>query len=384
MVNIEAIAEKYRDQLYADLEKLVNTNSFSANIPGLHALSDLLIDIAASHGVALEKKIVAGDEKRRPHLLYKNENRSDYYAFIGHFDTVHPPDSDFNRLRKERDTWVGPGVNDMKNGLLIALYTLVILKDAMPLENIPLRMLFNADEEISSPTSSSIIAAELKDAKAGFVFEAGRLPGDRIVTSRKGVVGLDIVVGGRPSHAGESPQRGVNAVVGAAEIITKLNALDNRVPGCTVQSTEISGGTARNVIPEQCRIGVDIRVTDPERQDVLFGLIEAALPAETAGGCRVEYDLSVKRPPFVRTDRSAELIGRYLAVASEYGFAIEETSSGGVSDANNLSAFGVPVIDGLGALGDCPHTKEEYMITSSLYDRLLIFSHFFYRLLQTD
>lgn len=384
MVNIEKIAAKYRQEIYANLEKLVNINSFSANIPGLHNLADHLIEIAAQYGITLEKQILANDPDRRPHLFYRNNRRKDYYAFIGHFDTVHPPDSDFNRLIKNEDTWVGPGVNDMKNGVLIALYTIVMLKELMPLDEIPVRILFNCDEEISSYSSRQIIETELKDAKAGFVFESGRLPGDLIVTQRKGVVGLDIEVIGKPSHAGESPQTGVNAVVDAAKLIEKLEGLNNLDEGTSVQCTEISGGVARNVIPDRCHIGVDIRVPDLDSQARLFARIETILTDRDNINSQVNYEIEAKRPPFVRTEKSAELIGRYQTVAAQMGFDIRETSSGGVSDACNLSGFGVPVIDGLGALGRFPHTKKEYMVTQSLFDRLIIFSTFFYQLLQTD
>jgi glutamate carboxypeptidase len=170
MVNIREIAERYSEEIYANLEKLVNINSFSTNIAGLNSLSDALAAIADSHGIVLERKIVAEDPTRRPHLLYANEQRDDYYAFIGHFDTVHPPESDFNQLVKNGEHWIGPGVNDMKNGLLIALYTLIILKQLMPLEEIPLKILFNSDEEISSPVSKDIIETELRNARGGFVF----------------------------------------------------------------------------------------------------------------------------------------------------------------------------------------------------------------------
>jgi len=95
MVNIREIAAKHSEEIYENLEKLVNMNSFSANIPGLHSVSDLLTEIAHKHGIKLEKKIIDGDSARRPHLIYENNQRDDYYAFIGHFDTVHPPDSDF-------------------------------------------------------------------------------------------------------------------------------------------------------------------------------------------------------------------------------------------------------------------------------------------------
>jgi glutamate carboxypeptidase len=382
MVNIREIAERYSEEIYANLEKLVNINSFSTNIAGLHSLSDALAAIADSHGIILEKIIVAEDSTRRPHLLYTNKQRDDYYAFIGHFDTVHPPDSDFNHLVKDGEHWIGPGVNDMKNGLLIALYTLIILKQLMPLEEIPLKILFNSDEEISSPVSRDIIETELRDARGGFVFESGRVPGDKIVTTRKGVIGLDIEVIGKPSHAGESPSTGINAIVDAATVISKLNSLNNVAEGVSIQCTEIAGGTARNVIPDRCYVGVDIRVPDVERQDQLLQDINRLLKDSSFVNSRIEYEIKIKRPPFVKTAESIKLINKYLAVAASLGFAVEETSSGGVSDANNLSSFGVPVIDGLGALGDFPHTKKEYMVKQSLLDRLVIFSSFFYELIQ--
>ncbi|MCF6265942.1 MAG: M20/M25/M40 family metallo-hydrolase [Desulfuromusa sp.] len=382
MVNIGSIAEKHSVEIYANLERLVNMNSFSTNISGLHAVSDILTDIASKHGIVLDKKISAEDSAQRPHLIYKNKQRDDYYAFIGHFDTVHPPDSDFNKLLKDGENWIGPGVNDMKNGVLIALYTLIILKELMPLEKIPLKILFNSDEEISSPTSSNIIKAELKNAKAGFVFESGRVPGDMIVTSRKGVIGLDIDVSGKPSHAGESPSTGINAIVDAATIIGKLNSLNSTATGVSIQCTEISGGTARNVVPDRCKIGVDIRVPTLQKQDKLLEEINHLLKKQDVVSSQIEYTIKIKRPPFVKTEKSARLIDSYLRIASDLGFPIEETSSGGVSDANNLSSFGVPVIDGLGALGNYPHTKKEYMIKQSLMDRLIIFSSFFYELIQ--
>ena len=384
MVNIREIAEKYSGEIYANLEKLVNVNSFSANISGLHSVSDVLTDIAKEHGIEFDKKISAEDPTRRPHLIYENKQRDDFYAFIGHFDTVHPPDSDFNKLVKNGENWVGPGVNDMKNGVLIALYTLIILKELLPLEQIPLKILFNSDEEISSPISKHIIEAELKNAKGGFVFESGRVPGDMIVTTRKGVIGLDIDVIGKPSHAGESPSTGINAIVDAATIVDKLNLLNGVAAGVSVQCTEITGGTARNVVPDRCHIGVDIRVPSLEQQVQTLKDVAQILEDENLVNSQIEYKVNVKRPPFVKTEKSVKLIEKYLNKAADLGFQIQETSSGGVSDANNLSSFGVPVIDGLGALGDFPHTKKEYMVRQSLLDRLVVFGSFFYELIQED
>jgi len=154
--------------------------------------------------------------------------------------------------------------------------------------------------------------------------------------------------------------------------------------GVSVQCTEIAGGTARNVVPDRCHIGVDIRVPDLEKQAQILKDVTRILDDKKLVHSQIQYEINVKRPPFVKTEKSTELIEKYLKTASDLGFQIEETSSGGVSDANNLSSFGVPVIDGLGALGDFPHTKKEYMVKQSLLDRLVIFSSFFYELIQED
>lgn len=384
MTKIAEIAQKYSKEIYGNLEKIVNVNSFSTNMSGLSLLSDILIDIAEKNGIDFEKKVFEGDKDGRPHLLYTNKNRDDYYAFIGHFDTVHPPESDFNLLQEKEGNWIGPGVNDMKNGVLIALYTLIILKDLVPLERIPLKILFNSDEEKSSLTSKHIIESELKNARGGFVFESGRLPGDLIVTKRKGLIGLDVEVIGRPSHAGEAPLAGINAIVDAAAIVERLNLLNSPSEGVSIHCTEIKGGIARNVVPDYCTIGVDIRVPDRVKQEHLIKTINQLLSDENFVNSGIKYAINIKRPPFLRTEKSAHLIRKYIETASSLGFQINETSSGGVSDANNLSSLGVPVIDGLGALGNYPHTKKEYMVKQSLMDRLIIFSSFFYELIRDD
>jgi glutamate carboxypeptidase len=384
MTKTNEIAEKYSSEIYDNLEKLVNINSFSTNIPGLHTVADLLIDIAEKHGIDFEKVFIEKNKPQRPHLLYANRDCDYYYAFIGHFDTVHPPESDFNRLLKDDENWIGPGVNDMKNGVLIALYTLIILKDLIPLEKIPVKILFNSDEEKSSFTSKHLIESELKNARGGFVFESGRLPGNLIVTKRKGLIGLDIEVIGRPSHAGEAPLAGINAIVDAAAIVSKLNLLNSAADGVSVHCTEINGGIARNVVPDLCIIGVDIRVPDTNKQEELLNNINELLSDKKFVNSELKYSINIKRTPFLRTEKSAHLISKYIATASSLGFQINETSSGGVSDANNLSGMGVPVIDGLGALGNYPHTKKEYMVKQSLIARLTIFSSFFYELICED
>lgn len=381
MVQIKQLVDKYSDEIYEHLSELVNINSFSTNLSGLKQVSEKLIEIAGSLGIELETRVVDSDPDSRPHLLFDNSCGRKYYAFVGHFDTVHPPESDFKSIRSDGENLIGPGVLDMKNGLLIALYSFVILRELLPADKIPVKMLFNSDEEVGSPVSRELMKSELDSALGGFIFEPGRLE-NKIVTKRKGILSLDIDVRGKLSHSGESPEKGINAVVMAANLIQKLNGLNDFAGGVSVQCNEISGGSARNVIPDYCTVGVDIRVPDMAEKEILVQKIEAILaePSEA----KVTYKLNFKRPPLIKLATSQSLIDRYLAVSEELGHPTQESSAGGVSDGNILSGLGVPCLDGLGSYGDHPHTKQEYIIRKSLTEKLVVFTTFFLKLLEEN
>lgn len=382
MYNFRVKTESYREAIFDDLERLVNTNSFTDHVDGVNAVVDILMEIAARYGIPTEKVSFIRDGQTVNNLLYRSPHPAGYYALVGHCDTVHPPESDFNKLTADGDNLVGPGVNDMKAGLLVALYTVVIIKTMLPLEQLPLRILFNADEETGSTGSRHIIAAELAEAKAGFVFEPGR-SNNCIVTRRKGKFSLDVEIHGKPSHAGDAPAAGSNAITAAGKLIARLTELNNQQAGTSVECTMISGGSARNVIPDYCQLVVDIRVADQQSAALLRSGVEQAMTAES-GPVRIAYQLEERRPPLVKDERVAELAEKYRQASLRQGFPYGEISSGGVSDANLLSGHGVPCIDGLGAIGQFAHTHKEYIIKESLMDRIAIFTDFFYQLLMEE
>ncbi len=381
MVDFLRIAEKYRDDIYADLRRLVDANSFSANLDGVAAVAGMLQEMAARYRIPFERLVVEGEDgEQRPHLLYCSPHQEGYYALVGHFDTVHSPQSDFKQLSVDGDNLVGPGVNDMKAGLLVALYAMVVLQERIPLAEIPVRILFNADEEIGSPGSRQIMASSLAGARAGFVFEAGRWPGNRIVTRRKGKWSLEVEVFGRPSHSGDAPQAGVNAIVAAAAMICRLNGLNEYQTGLTVVCSLVSGGVARNVVPDYCRFSADIRVPDEAAGKMMEAAVAEILQPDREN-LRVSFSLEERRPPLVRSEAAGELVALYRQVSEKYALPCDEVASGGVSDANLLSSYGMPCLDGLGAVGQFPHTGKEYIVAESLVQRVVIFSEFFHRLL---
>lgn len=363
------------EDLYMNLEKIVNTNSFTANLDGNIKVAHMLIDIAKKYDIKLD--IVYSSQKKRPHLMYGRELEENYYGMIGHFDTVHPPESGFDVLTKKGDHLIGPGVNDMKSGVLVALYSLVVLKKLYPKKNIPIKILFNSDEEVGSLDSQEIIENEFKNAKAGFVFEPGRLTDEAIVTARKGICNIHVRVCGKPAHSGIAPQEGANAIVAASKMIDKLHLLNDYEKGLSVGSNEIKGGIATNVVAPNCEFKVDVRYVLASHGEELIKDICTILKEDYGREISVEYDILHKRPPFESSQKSQELYGLYKKASQTYGVVCNQVATGGVSDANFLSALDIPVLDGLGAFGNYSHTQKEFIVADSLVYKVKIFVLFF-------
>ncbi len=367
---VDKFLENSAAQMYLDFEKIVSINSFSSNLQGIDEASKALIEIAQHQDIKLNT--VYSSKKARPHLMYGKEKEKDYFAFVGHFDTVHPPTSDFNAYIDDGEVIKGPGTNDMKAGLIVAIHSFSILKKLYPNRDLPIKILFNSDEEIGSPDSKEIIEKEFVNAKAGFVFEPGR-PNGEIVTERKGSACLDIEVIGKPSHSGVAPWDGINSILASCEIIQKLEALNDYDNGIIVGCNEINSGIARNVVPPYSKIVVDIRFASIIQKDVLFEKIENILNAKNSVGAEVKYDLSLNRPPLERSESSGVLALSYRKISNDLGHPCEEVSTGGGSDGNFLSAMGISTIDGVGAVGNFSHTKKEYIEKESLLYRTKIF-----------
>ncbi len=378
---IDNFLKENEAQIYADFEELVNVNSFSSNLDGIEEALNVLVDMADKKDIQLEK--VYSSKKARPHLMFGKEKQKDYFAFIGHFDTVHPPQSDFNTFIDDGEIIKGPGTNDMKSGLIVAINAFAILKKLYPNRDLPIKILFNSDEEIGSTDSQEIIESQFKNAKAGFIFEPGRSNGE-IVTRRKGIATLDIEVIGKPAHSGVAPWDGINSLLVACEIVQKLEKLNDYDKGIIVGCNQLNSGVARNVVPPYSKILVDIRFEAMSQKDTLFGKIETILNKKNSLGAEVKYDLHLNRPPLEMNEESVILSKLYRDTSIKLGYKCEELSTGGGSDGNFLSAMGIPVLDGLGAVGDFSHTKKEYTKKDSLLYRTKIFVLFMVKLLEKD
>ncbi len=366
-------------EIYKDFEDLVNINSFSQNIEGLERVAHTLQAIGLKHGIKLDK--VYSPKKERPHLIFNKELERDFYALIGHFDTVHSLESGFLNIQERDGIYYGPGTNDMKSGLIVALYSLAILKKLYPNRNLPIKILFNSDEEIGSYDSLDIMKNEFSKAKAGFVFESCRVDGYSIVTARKGGISLDIDIKGKAAHAGVEPQKGINAITTAAKIILKLNRLNDFKNGITLGCNVIQGGIVKNTVAPFCKIGVDIRYVKKEQYRQIMKDFENILYEPNDEGTEISYTIEHQKVPLEKTPASQELYKLYKQTADEIGIKCNETATGGGSDANILSDFGVPCLDGLGAVGNFSHTTKEFTIKESIPKKIEHFVKFIEKLI---
>lgn len=281
--------------------------------------------------------------------------------FVSHYDTVWPGGTLAEwPVTIDGDRFSGPGCFDMKAGIVHSVWALRLLRD-LGLARPTVRMLLTGDEEIGSPASRSHIERASEDADLTLVLEPSRE--GMVKTQRKGMGIFDVHVRGVESHAGLDPSAGASAVHALAEIVPALTSLSAPERGTTVNVGVVSGGTGHNVVAGHARCGVDVRVQDPAEMD----RVDAALAALTVADPRVEVEVTGawNRPPMNPNPPSEKALGLLREVAAELGATLGSVAVGGASDANFVSALGRPVLDGLGAVGAGPHSRDEHVLVST-------------------
>ena len=372
---LEAIRERLDTAypaLLTDLERLVNTDCGSYTKHGVDAVgrwaAQRLRELGARvtvhpNDLGLGDTVIgefAGADPAGPTLLC-----------IGHMDTVFDEGTVAERpFAMEGGIATGPGVTDMKSGLLAGLYAIGALRDV--LGGLPMaRLVFiaNPDEEIGSPASTPHVRRIAAESDACLVFECARANGD-IVSSRKGTIDLIVDVNGKAAHAGVEPEKGRSAIVEAARLITDLTALNGRWAGVTVNVGVVDGGTRPNVVAERCRLQVDVRSVTRDALEAT----EAAIADLTAVSRAVpDVTFSVEETsrhwPMEKLERSGRLADHAIALAASLGFVLKDAATGGASDANTTAGMGVPTLDGLGPIGGLDHSPDEYLEVASVVPR---------------
>jgi len=287
---------------------------------------------------------------------------------LGHLDTVYERGT-LARMpfRVEHGRAWGPGTFDMKGGLVQALFAAGVLRHAGVTTQKRLVFLWTADEEIGSESSRRLIEQEARRSDAVLVLEPSFGKDGRLKTERKGVGAAELIVHGRAAHAGINPEAGVNAVHELALQITRLRKMNDPRRGITVQATVVEAGKFSNVIPDHARAEVDVRVARRQDARLLNRKLRALRPI--LEGARIEVRGGINRPPLERSAGVRRLFRHAQLLADEIDIDLGEASTGGGSDGNFCAALGVPVLDGLGAVGDGAHSPREYLLVRTLPER---------------
>jgi glutamate carboxypeptidase len=354
-----------------DLERLVNIDCGSYTPEGVNEVGRWTGGFLAGLGGEIDvRPDPAGRFGDTVVATFHGAAHGPRVLLIGHMDTVFDPGTVAERpFRMDDGVAYGPGVTDMKSGLLAGLYAIKAIVaefDGLPFER--LTFIANPDEEVGSPSSRPHIEAAAADVDACLVLECARANGD-IVSARKGILDTRFTVHGRAAHAGVEPEKGRSAVLEAARIVRDLHALNGRWPGVTVNVGKIAGGTRPNVVAERCVLEVDLRSTTADGLQQAEAAVREVAAATEVPDTSVDVDIRVSWLPMEKLERSGRLVDHAVALADRLGFGLADTSTGGASDANTTSGMGVPTLDGLGPIGGNDHSPAEYLEVESIVPR---------------
>jgi len=365
----------FRSGLAAELEllrALVSHESHSHDKAGVDAFAEFLARQFSERGALVE--IVR--EPARGNLLkarWQSGSAGAPVMILGHLDTVWARGTLAARpFRIEQGRAYGPGVFDMKSGILVALMLCRAFRDRKLDAGKDVVFFFTPDEEIGTEAGLPHLRAEAGECRAVLCLEPS-LPGGKAKTFRKGVGGFSVRVHGVETNAGVDHEKGANAILELSRLVVQLQALTDYSRGITVNAGKISGGTAANVVPACAEAEVDFRVSTVADAEALERRVRALRVDDPR--CRLEISGGLNRPPLERTPAVVALYEKAREVARQLGMDLGEGSTGGGSDGSFTSAMGIPTLDGLGVEGDGAHAVHEQIVVDDIPRRAALIGH---------
>ncbi len=369
-------AEQLMDAYLDDLKTIVNIDSGTFTKPGIDHVGACLQERFQAFGFStrFDRQQQYGD-----HLIAIHKGNApggSHILLIGHIDTVLPEGEAERRpfTTGQRDgahIATGPGVLDMKSGVLIGMYALHLLIEGQEADYSQVTFICNSDEEIGSPSSKALIHEMAQQADAVLVLEPGRVK-ETVVSSRKGCGQYRVEVHGLAAHAGVEPQRGRNAILELSYQVQKMQALNGTIPGATISVGIIRGGERTNVVPDYAYFDMDTRVTDQASLKALEEAMRQVTYQNKLPDTRITLSGSMLCQPYERNNQNAQLVELARDAGRELGLSIQDVGSGGASDANTTAAMGIPTLDGLGAGGGLAHNPGEFIELDYLPARIAL------------
>jgi glutamate carboxypeptidase len=373
LLSLRDLAAARFDGFVSDLERMVEVDCGSYTPEGVNIIADMCEARFRDTGWDVERRahVPAEGEPQLGDLVIGRlkGNGGPRILLVGHMDTVFDEGTVAARpFRIDGDIARGPGVSDMKGGLLTGFYAIEVVRAAGFEGSGSVTYVCNPDEEIGSPFSGPIIRELAPEHDAAFVLEGARANGD-IVSARKGITDYEIEIVGRAAHAGVEPEKGRSALLQAARTIIALHELNGRWPDVTVNVGVARGGTRSNVVAERCHLQVDLRSPEASTLDEADAEVRR-ICSDAMPDIAVEVHANSWHRPMEKTEASGRLVEIALGVADELGFELHDAPTGGASDANTTSAAGCPTIDGLGPVGGDDHAPAEWLDLTSVVPRI--------------
>jgi glutamate carboxypeptidase len=355
--------EARKPEMIAFLKKLVEIESPSSDKAAVDQVGATVAEECRRLGaqVQIMANIGTGD-----HVVARWGTGPGGILLMHHMDTVFPLGTLARMPFHEKDGKIfGPGVLDMKGGIVISLAAIAALQQAARLKR-PITVLATSDEEIGSGTSEELIKSLAQEAELVLVMESGLVDGS-LKTWRKGVGEFQVKVIGRAAHAGGAHEEGRNAIEEMAHQVLAIQKMTDYSRGTTLNVGVIKGGTVSNVVPEEASLDVDFRVLIPDEAERVTSAMQALRPVTPDTSLLVSGGLN--RPPMPNDDLMKATFEKARHIASSIGLQIKAGGSGGGSDGNFVAPLGIALLDGMGTYGEGLHSEREYIFTRSLPER---------------
>ncbi len=371
------------EEMYKTLFELADINSSSYNVAGLNQVLNKLIEmiepLEGTHEIIPQKSMQQvsprGKIKRIPignALRVRKRPEAPLQIFLGcHMDTVFPVECSFQKTEhlEEENIVKGPGVADLKGGIIVMLKALEVLERSPWAENIGWEILFNSDEEIGSPSSAELLVESAKRCDIGLLYEPA-FPDGNLASKRKGSGNFTAVARGKAAHVGREFHEGRNAIRAIVDFIKMIDDLNGKTDEITINPGFIHGGGAVNMVPDLAMHRFNIRIQEPENEKWIMSEIENAVKdINKQDGIHIELYGRITRKPKLITDANQYLFDLIKNCGNDLGMNLDWHSTGGCCDGNNLAVAGLPNIDNLGVRGGKIHSSEEFMYPESLVER---------------
>lgn len=350
------------------LERVVNIDSGSYDKAGVDAVGEVFADFFTGHGIDVERLPcdISGDIFRARIPGPGNAP----IVLMGHRDTVFTKGEAARRPFAIKDGRAyGPGVTDMKGGLVLNAFVLAAFKKFGG-HSAPLVALLTSDEEIGSPQSRGIIEETAQGARAVYNAEPGR-PSGNVVSRRKGGIFMIMDVAGRAAHSGANFEAGRSAIHALAHKTVAIAALTDLPIGVTLNVGLVSGGQSVNTVAPEARGEIDMRYSRHVDRDRILGAIETIIATEHVPGISATLTIKGEFLPLEQTDGDARLLAHYKQAALRAGLTLDGESTGGCADSGFTSAQGTPTLCATGPVGGSAHTPEEYLEVASIVPRAI-------------